>query len=364
MSEIRRSSEGAGEHIWLRYATQFSIGGRTYSVGMEVPMPVGASTEQREQLLREADVGMNQLSTHVEQRVAQMLQRAPQGVTSAPTSPARSANTPASAPAPQTIALSPTPSSSQVRETDYASSQKDATVPPTRPNVGASMPPTPLSGDSSSNISLPQFIQHIKESMGLTPKQAMELLKVKTLTGVNLREALEQLQRLATQEGSTGAPTPLALPAVRPTTDAKITSIEQHREITGTASERRPPIAFDEEIDLEEYPEGAEPEDEREDLDLPHELTPQERMRAMQLLDRFREARGATVASPGRLQVLNNIASSQISAEQLQALALGIWSISNIRKLKVDQVEALISWAKEDDFVLDVEAVLATLEEE
>ena len=35
-----------------------------------------------------------------------------------------------------------------------------------------------------------------------------------------------------------------------------------------------------------------------------------------------------------------------------------------MKKLKVDQVEALISWAKEDDFVSEVEAVLILLEEE
>jgi len=35
-----------------------------------------------------------------------------------------------------------------------------------------------------------------------------------------------------------------------------------------------------------------------------------------------------------------------------------------VKKLKVDQVEALISWAKEDYFVDEVEAVLALIDEE
>ncbi len=56
--------------------------------------------------------------------------------------------------------------------------------------------------------------------------------------------------------------------------------------------------------------------------------------------------------------------SSQISEEQLQALIEGIWGVTAKKKLKVDQAEALISWAKEDDFTGEAEAVLALLEEE
>ncbi len=68
--------------------------------------------------------------------------------------------------------------------------------------------------------------------------------------------------------------------------------------------------------------------------------------------------------SPLRLQVLHNVAGSQLSSEQLQALIEGVWNVTSVKKLKVDQAEALISWAKEDDFVIEAEAVLALLEEE
>jgi hypothetical protein len=368
MDEIRQASEKAGEHIWLRYATQFSMGGRTYTVEMGIPMPIGVSAEQREQLLREADAGMNQLSMHVEQRVTQMLQRAPQRATPATTPAPNSAASPVIPASPQAITLSTT-SSPQVREAD---SQKEAIVPPTRPNVAASMPHTPVSGDTSSTLSLPQFIQHVKESMGLTPKQAMELLKVKTLTGVNLRDALEQLQSLVNHSTNVPAETiqfeeraakstdQQNLPsASRSPAGAKITSIEQHREMVSTVGDRHP-SAFDEEIDVEEDQKEAE----LQDLDLLGELTPQQRVRARDLLDKFHESRGPTVASSGRLQALNNVIGSQINSEQLQQLAQGIWGATSIKKLKVDQVEVLISWAKEDDFLPDVEAVLAVLEEE
>ena len=62
-------------YIWLRYSTQFTTGGRTHTIEMGIPVPLGASAEQREQLIREAEAGMEQLSRRVDSRVAQMLQR-------------------------------------------------------------------------------------------------------------------------------------------------------------------------------------------------------------------------------------------------------------------------------------------------
>jgi len=218
------------------------------------------------------------------------------------------------------------------------------------------MPHTPVSSDTSSTLSLPQFIQHIKDSMGLSPKQAMELLKVRTLTGVNLRDALEQLQNLISH--STNVPA-LSSPSHSPT-GAKITSIEQHRDMLGTADEKHSPTAFDEEIYLEQDQKEAE----LDDLDLSPELTPQERMRARELLDKFHESRGPTVASAARLQVLENVTSSEISPEQLQQLAQYNWGLASRRNHKVDQVEVLNYCAKEDDVQAGVVAVLALLEEE
>jgi hypothetical protein len=54
----------------------------------------------------------------------------------------------------------------------------------------------------------------------------------------------------------------------------------------------------------------------------------------------------------------------QISPVQLQALIHGVWGVSSLNKLKVDQVEELIHWAKQDEFVSEAEAVLILLEEE
>src|SRR2546430_1531407 len=113
-----------GSYIWLRYSTQFTTGGRTHTIEMGVPMPLGAS-----------------------------------------------------------------------------------------------MPLAPVSTGTTGNIPLREFLQYIKENFDLDPKQAMNLLKVKSLNDINRREALEHLQHLVLQEGkspSSGAPAEPARPANTP----------------------------------------------------------------------------------------------------------------------------------------------------
>ena len=62
--------EGDAPYIWLRYSTQCTTGGRTHTIEMEVPVPVGASAELREQLIREAEANMEHLYRRVEARAA------------------------------------------------------------------------------------------------------------------------------------------------------------------------------------------------------------------------------------------------------------------------------------------------------
>ncbi len=61
--------------------------------------------------------------------------------------------------------------------------------------------------------------------------------------------------------------------------------------------------------------------------------------------------------------VLNNVIGGQISDEQLQQLMQGVWKVNSTKKLKNDQVEALVYWGKDDNFIEEVELVLALLEE-
>ncbi|GCE10279.1 hypothetical protein [Tengunoibacter tsumagoiensis] len=384
-----------GQHIWLRYATQYTKDGRQHTLEMGIPVPLGADNETREALIREAEAGMQQLINHVEQRLPQMVQR-PQGTVPTPVQATKTApqqrvnpisNKPASVSAPQTT--------TQVVSTQdgLAAAGSATTAPQTRQSGGVGMPlafsPT---NTNSGNMLLPEFIQYIKENLDLNPKQAMDILKVKTLSGINLREAVEHLKRTV---GTTGesierdeladsrdngptAPNRSVSYTIPPAkTETKITRI-----VTGSNDRDKndeavhehssdyaiptsiptptpnPTRGFDEEV---------EPDDQLDDLiDLEPdpEFTPQELERANNKISYLRELQGNTNASENRLKALGNVVTSQITLDQLQTLVRGIWNVTTMKKLKIDQVEALISWGKEDDFLSEVEAVLAVLEEE
>jgi hypothetical protein len=371
MSDYHHKQEDTEEHIWLRYATQFTTAGRSHTIEMSVPLPVGASDETREQLLREAEKGLSHLISHVETRIPQILQHAQEHSThSAPAASApaskplvpRPASKPASIPALPT-SNQPPPANHQVREQKSEPVREEEHQEIAQRANGVSMPSLP--GGGNGNLSIPEFIQAIK-GLGLNPRQAMDLLKVKSLaTGLNLRESLDRLQYLIAQEA--GEPPTAEPKASEP--QLPMTNSSAHSEVPDRpaspdpAAEENPfgnlPIPiFDEEIDPEE-------EDFAEPLDaFAPSLTPSSRSRAKAIVEKLRESRGATVVSPARLQVLHNVIGNQISEEQLLALIHSLWGVSIQKRLKVDQVEALIYWAKEDDFVNEVDAVLALLEEE
>lgn len=432
MDGRKNTLEGAGEYIWLRYSTTITLAGRPRTVEIGVPMPIGADEEAREQLLREADAGMNQVMGHVENRIAQLLQRVQptQGNIPAPTPtakpsvnpPPRPLARPASAPqvsqqnAPvtnnggqrATPATATQPPAREVRETRAeplpASPVDEEGVAPqstSRGTTGVSMQTT---GEVSGNLSIPQFIRVVKDRFDLNPTQAMEMLKLKSLSGVNLREKLDQLQRIVTpdangEKNTTFAPDaafddeekPVAASetpsgklantanlsaATKPPVRTNTSALETN----GRGQASRPPTTpntssgrnskyFDEEEDFDDVlaeleEEGELDANEHAEQGETHELTPQERLHAKNLISRFRESQGAAVANPARLRVLSNVTDGQISEEQTQDLIQGIWNMSSLKKLKVDQVELLISWAKEDDFMTDVEVVLMLLEEE
>src|SRR5579875_4072011 len=103
-------------HIWLRYATQFTSGDRTYTIDIGIPVPPGADAATREQLLREADAGLDQLADYVERRVMQIAQQSGQGRPPAvprPTTPAIPTPTPVAAPAPLSLPASPSAAQAQ-----------------------------------------------------------------------------------------------------------------------------------------------------------------------------------------------------------------------------------------------------------
>lgn len=253
-NEQLEQGEQAPAHIWLRYATQFTAGERTYTIDIGIPVPVGADAETREQLLREADAGLDQLADYVERRVMQIAQQGGQGqrLSAAPrsTAPAIPTPTPVAAPAPLSLPASPssaqaqpsatagaTPASSAGRPSTPArpsvspsaarttppvqsaqtpqSSQPAAPIASSHPGIGASMPSSP--GLNEGTMSLPEFLKYLKD-MGLDARRAMTLLKVKSLSDLNLREALKQLQHILMEEGGGSSP---STPATRQQSQAR-----------------------------------------------------------------------------------------------------------------------------------------------
>ncbi len=158
-------------------------------------------------------------------------------------------------------------------------------------------------------MQLSQFMQFIRQTWALTPKRAMDLLNLKSLKGWNYRALLQQLQPLVEQQAN-HAPT------------SHQTFVEQDNE------------------------------------------NEQTRARARLKLGELKEMRGASTAHPARLAVLQTALNAQIDDHQLQRLIQAAWGAATIHQLKVNQVEALISWAKADDFVKEVEGMLALLDEE
>lgn len=303
-----------------------------------------------------------------------------------------------------------------------AGTQPASPAPPQQPaaapvrqgqSVAANMPVTP--GIQGDNMKLSQFLQVIRETWELSPKEAMDLLHVKNLNGMNYREALRELQvRLGEKAGNTNAsmqaknrpvssqPKPASsTPPVSParpggeaargtqaTTSGEKAGLREVKGPTQSAAATPAPakpaaptpvrpapgalagpahipvIPIRDEM-VREAPKVFKFDEEDEEIEEEEGMKSEEQTAIARIkLDELKEVRGASVASPGRLMVLQNVLNSQISDEQLQRIIQSAWGATSVKKLKVDQVEALISWAKEDYFLDEVEAVLDLIDEE
>src|SRR5437588_385406 len=61
-----------GEHIWLRQSVTLTIEGQTRTIEMAVPVRPGATADEVEALLNEADAGMQRLSYHLDGQIASL----------------------------------------------------------------------------------------------------------------------------------------------------------------------------------------------------------------------------------------------------------------------------------------------------
>jgi hypothetical protein len=415
ISRDKPTGADGNPYIWLRYTTQFSTGGRTHTIEMGIPVPLGASPEMREQLIREAEIGMDQLTRRVENRASQMVQR-----NSRPPEPVRTqepgamrtnqaslqdgGNRSPVGPPPPVGARPTTQAPAAAREAPQPLSlhEKQPAAMPARQSGTVNMPVTPgVQGEANSNMKLSQFMQAIRESWGLTPKQAMDLLNVKTLNGMNYRDALRKLQPLVdgnsreTQTSNSDNKAPAVLPSKPVQERARPQGSPPNLSAVGERARPQPqeplplqgspptppsrsvPGSLDGPTNIPVIPIKDEmireaprriykfDEEDEELAEEKEEENEEQKVIARIKLDELKDVRSATtLASQGRLTVLQNVLNSQISDEQLQHLIEHVWGVTSVKKLKVDQIEALVSWAKEDYFVEEVEAVLALIDRE
>jgi hypothetical protein len=259
-----QTGEHSTSYIWLHYSTQFTMGGRPHTIEMEIPVPVGASAEQREQLIREGEAGIEQLYRQIEKRGSGRNPQSPEA--SRPQVPGQTAVRPAtsaaptrqpgeSAPPQQVSAQASTRDTSQVISLQGKREAAETAAPaPMRSSIGSEMPVTPnLSSTATGNIRLPEFIQIIRNNWGLTPKDAMDLLQVPNLNNMNYRELLRQLEPLVEQRAkampknttnqtrSTTAPAPVASSPHAPTPTPAATPSTTMRNASARPTSPSPP---------------------------------------------------------------------------------------------------------------------------
>ena len=391
-----REFEQDGEHIWLRQSVTFTVGGQTRTLEIAIPVRPGATADDVERLLNEADAGMERLSRHLDARVAVQTGAAllvtptaePAPQPSAPVSPSRPA---APEPGPATPAASSQPIAP---EPTPAPTRRTAPAPsPARPAV-----PTPAAAPSApqSEMTRPEFIAQISQ-LGLDVKQAMARLGVRSLQGLNLREALEALRRQVLQEGGAEEkerePEPAPPPPARAAPPAHFFEEEDDEpEFTftvngeeGLPEEQENTASHDaveavEELDLDDVPDfgpapatprrahtvresPARPRAARQapaSVEPAPEATPASR--AEELITEMRAARGGGTPTSYQRASYKNIVVNELG-DDAAALVRGLWRVPPER-LGPEQIDALISWGKRDTFADEAAEVLATLRAE
>lgn len=267
----------------------------------------------------------------------------------------------------------------------------------------------------------PEFLKASAE-LGLNPRQAMDRLGVRSLEGLNLREALESLRRqmlgATTDDDESEPETPVAstankaTPTVTPAAATPARYFEEEDDETILYS-------LEEEDDLAEddvAPAGSETaaasfaasddtddtyeedeEDEDDDLDEVPDLTPPPtptrqrstsatrpadpaasrstvretppaepaasngaRTKATQLIGRLRAATGGSPANDYQRTAYRNIVEEELGKAQANALVRGLWRTTTDR-LSGEQLDALIRWGKEDTFGEEAVQVIALL---
>jgi hypothetical protein len=344
---------------------------------------VGANQEAREQVIRELEMGVDLLARQIAQHTARSLDE--RHMQSAPRASAAAASSPPVA--------------------NRTSEPAAPATPTMRTPVSETMPAVPTPAGERT-VRLADFINVIKKYWDMSPQEAMRLLKVKSLDGLNYREAFNSLKTIVDSEGrnartpgtqTQSAPSRPVVEAPRRQTTPQATSFSgthtqqaalkeggrsaqepasgaEHRHeaqpgVDFAGSPKAPiPIQIGVVRDISARASYAFEEEDEPAASQGEDLVRVDRsavsLQARTRLDEIKQIRGSSTASAQRLQVLHNVVDEQLNAAQLQNLVQKVWGVSTLKKLKNEQVESLISWAKADYFADEALAVLALLSQE
>src|SRR5579885_1413166 len=182
ISRERAADPEGGTTIRLRYSRQFQSGGHAHTIDAETTLPVGASQERREQVIRELEMGVEQLARQISQRGARPASETRSQAPTRPGPPTLPAGRASEAPRSQGEPL-------PQRQTGSVPTPAASTP------VSESMPVAPAASGERT-VRLADFINVIKRYWDMSPQEAMKLLNVKNLDGLNYREAFNELKAI------------------------------------------------------------------------------------------------------------------------------------------------------------------------
>ena len=406
------------EYLWLKQSVTFTVNGQTRTVEIALPLRPGATADEVEALLSEADAGMERLSRHMDARVAAIsgngAPASPPPSTAAPVEPGHALTTPDTQPTP--VSHTPAPEPKRAAEpVSPNSSRPPATSAPARPTPPApsSARPTPPAPEPSrqsqpsraaqAELSRPDFIAALKE-IDLDVRQAMQRLGVRSLEGLNLREALEALRRQtlrAEDDAASAKPVPsTSRPSSAQEEPPHYFEEEDEPDMTFTVAgddEPEDELPYEEGAaggwdndadDLDDVPDFGPPPTSRRAPSAGHTPTPPpsrpargvppgphsepvehaapatgENTRAAQLLTRLRAAQGGGVPTSQQRTAYRNIIVQEVGETMATALVRGVWRVTPER-LGPEQMDELLSWGKQDTFSDDAQIVIAELRAE
>jgi hypothetical protein len=372
-----RDGELNGEHIWLRQSVTYTQEGQSRTIEIALPIHPDASAEMIARLVAQAEAGMAQLTNSLDRRIAGEEIAPPRPI--APDTPHQ--EVPADAPNQPSAVYSAEPSAPPAGETEHIvkdtpAAQASPRQPAPAPRATSSPPSAPPTS-TSPDLTRPEFIAEIAV-LGLNPKEAMDRLGVRSLAGLNLREALETLRRQSLQPESSPAAQTASQSSAQPRGEGRVAASDRFEEEDDEAlifmeegAEDGPPTpphsagqasSFTNDTlddDLDDVPDFSRAPSPRSRAAEPAAAAPP-LPRAERIIAGLRALHPGGVITADRQSAFTNVVVNQLGEPKVTALARGLWKLAP-EKVGSDQLEALIHWGKSETFSEEVEDVLTAL---